>query len=103
MQVEFRSHFSGKKSVSYGLGNMVIDNSGCLVSLHTMYACLLLCCHCTIHHDAVCAFHELYQPPPKSQKHKRCKVLRGVVSRGMLGQGKLKCICLKIVPTICNI
>jgi hypothetical protein len=35
----------------------VIDDSGCLVSLHTISACLLLCCHCTIHHDAVCAFH----------------------------------------------
>lgn len=35
----------------------VKDDGGCLVSLHTISACLLLCCHCTIHHDAVCAFH----------------------------------------------
>jgi hypothetical protein len=42
----------------------VIDDSGCLVSLHIMSTCLLLCCHCTIHHDAVCVFHEHYQPPP---------------------------------------
>jgi hypothetical protein len=26
-QVEFRSHFSGKKSVSYGPGNTVIQNT----------------------------------------------------------------------------
>jgi len=26
-QVEFRSHFSGKKCASYGLGNMVINYS----------------------------------------------------------------------------